>query len=223
MKKLIKGVIDFRKNVRSSYRKTFAKLALGQSPDTLFIGCSDSRVVPNLFASTDPGDLFVIRNVGNLIPPCQTNVQSSIGDSEAAAIEFALNQLKVSDIIICGHSECGAMHALVNGRKSVQTPNLKKWLKHGEGALRNTSKFELSPTLVPHNLLSQRNVLLQLEHLKTYPIVKKRIKAGQLRLHAWWFELSQADVYVFDNENRDFILIDEKAAAQILKTLELKK
>src|SRR5580692_2047595 len=136
MKKLVKGIIDFRKTIRPNYQETFARLALGQSPDTLFIACSDSRVVPNLFASTDPGDLFVIRNVGNMIPPCAgTNGHSTADESEAAAIEFAVQTLGVSEIIVCGHSECGAMMALVKGRDKVKTPNLKAWLRHGEKAM----------------------------------------------------------------------------------------
>src|SRR5579871_2549496 len=109
MRKLIRGIVDFRKNVRASVKETFAQLALGQRPDTLFIACSDSRVVPNLFASSDPGDLFVIRNVGNLIPPCGERGHSASDESEAAAIEFALTALPVTDIVVCGHSECGAM------------------------------------------------------------------------------------------------------------------
>src|SRR5881394_3962269 len=105
MKKLVHGIVDFRKNVRPRYKDTFAQLALGQSPDTLFIACSDSRVVPNLFASTNPGDLFVVRNVGNLIPPCDSKGVSIADESEAAAVEFAVLTLQVRDIVICGHSE----------------------------------------------------------------------------------------------------------------------
>src|SRR5262245_64200108 len=101
MKKLVKGIIEFRKNVLPSYREKFAQLALGQSPDALFVACSDSRVVPNLFASTDPGDLFVVRNVGNMIPASHGDCgHSSADESEAAAIEFALLNLNVSDIVI---------------------------------------------------------------------------------------------------------------------------
>src|SRR5260221_13880361 len=116
MKKLVKGIIDFRRKGLPGYREKFGHLALGQSPDTLFIACSDSRVVPNLFASANPGDLFVIRNVGNLIPPCGPRGRSLSDESEAAAIEFAIETLKITDIIVCGHSECGAMRALNNGR-----------------------------------------------------------------------------------------------------------
>lgn len=132
MKKLIKGIVDFRTKLQPSYKETFARLALGQSPDALFIGCSDSRVAVNVFASTDPGDLFVVRNVGNLVPPCGSDGQSTADESEAAAIEFALDTLNVSYIIICGHSECGAMQALANGRSKVKSQNLRSWLRHGE-------------------------------------------------------------------------------------------
>src|SRR3954468_4830459 len=122
MKKLLNGIVDFRKNVRPLVKDTFAQLALGQRPDTLFIACSDSRVVPNLFASSDPGDLFVIRNVGNLIPPCGEDGMSSSDESEAAAIEFALMALPVEQIVVCGHSECGAMNMLAAGHRDEAPP-----------------------------------------------------------------------------------------------------
>lgn len=225
MRKLVKGIVDFRKNVRPSYRDTFAKLALGQSPDTLFIACSDSRVVPNLFASTDPGDLFVIRNVGNLIPPCGGDHGLSVADeSEAAAIEFAVMNLRVSDIIICGHSECGAMQALLEGRDRVATPNLQAWLRHGERALEslkesqnNQTQFEAS--LKEHNRLSQLNVLQQLENLRSYPLIQERMSNNTLRVHLWWFELASAAVHCFDEGSRSFVEIDENWADTILKTL----
>src|SRR3990167_1720913 len=109
MRKLIEGIVDFRKNITEENREAFGKLALGQKPDALFIACSDSRVVPNLFASTNPGDLFVLRNIGNLIPPPSDQDQDN---SAQAAIEFSVFTLNISNIIICGHSECGAIKAL---------------------------------------------------------------------------------------------------------------
>ncbi|MBF0292192.1 MAG: carbonic anhydrase, partial [Nitrospinae bacterium] len=128
MKKLIRGIVEFRSKVRPEYAETFAKLALGQNPDTLFIACSDSRVVPNLFASTDPGDLFVIRNVGNLISPCGAD-GVSLGDvSEAAAIEYSALYLGISNIVVCGHSECAAMKELIAGNTRDEMPMFKTWL-----------------------------------------------------------------------------------------------
>src|SRR5947207_12600155 len=123
MKKLVRGILDFRNHLQPSQRENFARLALGQAPDTLFVTCSDSRVAPDVFASTDPGDLFVIRNVGNLVAPCGGDHGLSIADeSEAAAIEFAVSNLGITEIIVCGHSECAAMQALTRGREKVETP-----------------------------------------------------------------------------------------------------
>jgi carbonic anhydrase len=217
MKKLVKGIVEFRKNVLPSYREKFAHLALGQSPDTLFIACSDSRVVPNLFASTDPGDLFVVRNVGNLIPSCGKGGLSTADESEAAAIEFALLNLNVSNIIVCGHSECGAMHAIVDGRQKVKAPNLRAWLRHGEPAL---ARLTGNPANMSRaNQLSQLNVLHQLDNLMSYPVVKERVAKGDLKLHAWWFELSAADVFAYEEPVNKFVLIDEDEATKILAGL----
>lgn len=218
MKKLVHGIIDFRKKLRPEYREIFTKLALGQSPDALLIACSDSRVVPNLFASTEPGDLFVFRNIGNLIPPCGADGVCASDQSEAAAIEFALMQLNVSDIIICGHSECGAMHALLSGRENVSAPNLRDWLRHGDRSLGKLK--EQSSSLKPHNHLSQLNVLEQLENLRSYPEVKKRISEGTLRLHGWWFELQNAEVHAYDEVSKRFLPIDENVAEKILARLQ---
>jgi carbonic anhydrase len=220
MKKLIQGIVDFRRNMRPGYREMFAKLALGQAPDALLIACSDSRVVPNLFASANPGDLFVIRNVGNFVPPAGGDGRSSNDGSEAAGIEFALSKLQVTDIIVCGHSECGAMQALLTGRDGVEPIHLRSWLRHGGEALDDFSRNPASDTsLAPHNQLSQLNVLRQIEHLKSYPLVRERVEAGQLRLHGWWFELKNADVYAYEDDAGRFVLIDDKEAERLLKRL----
>jgi len=170
--------------------------------------------VPNTFASTDPGDLFVIRNVGNLIPKCGSGGHSSADESEAAAIEFAILNLKVSDIVVCGHSDCGAMHALVHGRSRVQAPNLRAWLRHGEQALNKLTDTAAGLSRV--NQLSRFNVLQQLEHLRSYPVVQERLAANQLKLHAWWFQLSTANVYAYEEAEEKFVLIDEVQAERIL-------
>ena len=221
MKKLIQGIVKFRRDVLPNYRETFARLALGQSPDVLYIGCSDSRVAVNVFASTDPGDLFVVRNVGNLVPPFNLGNQSSADESEAAAIEFALTTLNVSNIIICGHSECGAMHTLVTGRKNVTSNSLREWLSHGDVALEQLDTApSLGKNLARHNQLSQLNVLKQLENLKTHPVVQEKLKAGKLTLHAWWFEVSRADVHAYEESAGEFVLIDESEAELIMKRLK---
>lgn len=221
MKKLIQGIVEFRRKVQEGYRESFGRLAVGQSPDTLFIACSDSRVVPNTFASTNPGDLFVLRNVGNLIPPCGKHGLSASDESEAAAIEFSVLRLKVSDIIVCGHSECAAMRLLIGNRHQVETPNLKNWLRHGNPAVdRFKSGVTLDSTLTEHNQLSQLNVLLQIEHVKSYPAVRKRIEDGTLAVHGWWFDIAKADVYALEEKTNKFVLIDEREAERILSRLE---
>jgi carbonic anhydrase len=218
MKKLINGIVDFRKNVRPTVKETFALLALGQRPDTLFIACSDSRVVPNLFASSDPGDLFVIRNVGNLIPPYRERESLSGYGSEAAAIEFALQTLPISEVVVCGHSECGAIGALAHGHAhDALDPAFQSWIRHGEGSLRQLNAgARLGAHLERHNQLSQLNVLEQLEHLKTYPGVQERLSQNNLRLHGWWFDIKEADVYEYEQSEGRFHLIDETYALKLL-------
>ncbi len=207
--------------MRPDYRETFARLALGQAPDALFVACSDSRVVPNLFASADPGDLFVIRNLGNLIPPAGDDGISRSNGSEAAAIDFALANLPVTDIIVCGHSECAAMQALLRGRDTVEPCHLRSWLSHGEDAVTMLgSRPSLDSSLTRRNQLSQLNVLSQIEHLKSYKLVRERMKAGRLRLHGWWFELKNAEVYAYEDSVGRFVLIDDAEAERLLKRLE---
>ncbi len=216
MKKLIQGIVDFRKNLTKEHRELFAELALGQKPDVLFIGCSDSRVVPNLFASTDPGDLFVVRNIGNLIPPYSNFSESTV----AAAIEFSLFSLNVSEIVICGHSECGAIRALIDGTDTLPCSHLKSWLKFAEESLHKVRKgFIINPNLTEHNQISQVNVLQQMLHIMSYPSVQDRIEKKQLRVHGWWFDIAQADVYCYEQTLNQFILIDENEAKTILERL----
>jgi carbonic anhydrase len=217
MKKLIEGIVDFRKKLTEENRALFAKLALGQKPDSLFIACSDSRVVPNLFASTDPGDLFVLRNIGNLIPPVCNHPHET---GAQATLEFSVLSLKVSDIIVCGHSECGAMQALVHGLDAHSYPYLASWLKYGEEALNKLNQgFVINPALSKHNQLSQINVLQQMQHILSYPFVRERSEKKLLRVHGWWFDIAQADVYCYEQQLNQFVLIDDNEAKLILKRL----
>lgn len=216
MKKLIQGIVEFRKNLTEERRDLFAKLALGQRPDTLFIACSDSRVVPNLFASTNPGDLFVLRNVGNLIPPAD-DMQDL---SAQAVIEFSVFFLKVSDIVVCGHSECGAMQALAGGIANLPCPHLQSWLKHGVESLNKVrSGFQINPALSEHNQISQVNVLQQMKHITSYPFIQERLKSKELRLHGWWFDIAHANVYCYEPDLGQFVLIDETEAELIINRL----
>jgi carbonic anhydrase len=216
MRKLIMGIVDFRERLLPQYAQRFRDLAGGQSPDALFITCSDSRVVPDLLVSTDPGDLFVMRNVGNMVPPA-TAEGTSTGDlSEASAIEYAVLVLKVRSIVVCGHSECGAMKAALARKPMPNTPNLAKWLHHSASALfRLDQEGPLDPRWNPQDQLSQLNVLVQLEHLASYPIVRERIAAGSLDLSGWWFEIATGVMYAYQRERRRFEIIDRDSAERL--------
>lgn len=223
MKKLLKGIIDFRKNYLEKYRNKFSKLALRQSPDTLFVACCDSRVVPNVFASSDPGDLFVLRNIGNLIPSYHLKTQGDyqIDSSVAATIEFSLLSLDIQDIVICGHSNCGAMQSLIENDCKITClrPSLNTWLEYAAPSYERFKKCTSKNTkLTPCNLLSRINVLQQMDNLKTYPLVMERLQNNSLKIHGWWFDLATADVYHYDPKTEEFVLIDEKEAKSMLKT-----
>lgn len=220
MYKLIQGILEFRQKHLEHYQDRFGHLAQGQSPDALLIACSDSRVAPNAFASTNPGDVFVMRNVGNIVPTFES-LLTHMGTSEAAAIEFSLHYLPVKDIIVCGHSDCGAMRALLAGADSIQDPHLKQWLKHcGCDGTNQECIPGIDRHLTPENQLAQKNVLQQISHLKTYPLVQQRLNEGTLNLHAWYFDLAKGDIYSYEEEFQRFVLLDEEEALRILKRLK---
>jgi carbonic anhydrase len=213
VRKLLQGIAEFRRTRRADYAETFARLALGQTPDAMLIACSDSRVVPNLFASAEPGDLFVVRNLGNLVPP-SNRAEPTSGNSVPAAIEFALATLRVKDIVVCGHSECAAVRAILDRSVSASTPNLAAWLRHGDSA---RDGLGLAPFgISPHDHLSQRSVLRQVENLKTYPQVREAIVEHRLRLHAWWFDIARAEVLDHDEATDRFVPLDEARVAKRL-------
>lgn len=213
MQKLVQGILEFRRQLLPDHRETFARLALGQRPDCLFVACADSRVAPNVFASTQPGDLFVVRNVGNLVP--RHGDAPSAESSVPAALEFAVLTLEVKDIVICGHSGCGAMRGLLEPPDGA--PHLSAWLENGAPALaRLLAAGAPDPALPRQDQLSQVNVLAQVAHAASYPFIQERLDAGKLRLHAWWFDIANAEVQVHDAARNRFTALDEGQAEQLL-------
>ena len=210
MRKLLDGIQNFRKRIFPKHALRFRQLAHAQAPDTFFISCSDSRVIPDLIASADPGDLFTVRNVGNLVP-CATADGRSTGDvSEASAIEYALLVLNVKNIVVCGHSECGAMKAVIAGKSQPGAPNLDQWLCHAHGAAaRLARETPSSLELKPHDRLSQLNVLAQIEHLSTYEIVRDRVASGTLSLSGWWFDIGSGAVHAYNEARQRFEPVEE--------------
>ena len=168
----------------------------GQHPSTLFIGCSDSRLMPYLLTGTGPGELFIIRNVGAFVPPHD----GSVGyHGTAAAIEFAVLRLNVARIVVCGHSHCGGIRALYE-EPMPQAPNLAAWLELGrEAAL----PVQLTPEALRRT--EQRSVVLQLERLMHYPMVRERVEAGALALHGWHYVIEDGEVHVFDVRSGAFV------------------
>lgn len=205
MQKLIEGIHQFQETQFRSQRELFERLAKGQSPEVLFITCSDSRVNPNALTNTGPGDLFILRNAGNLVPP-----YGSSTSGEAATIEFAVAGLGVQDIIVCGHSLCGAMKALHAPDSTAEMPALRSWLTHAESTRRVV--IENYKHLEGEALLTatvEENVLMQLENLRTHPAVAARLARGQLRLHGWVYKIQTGEVFAYDPTKGQFVPVDQ--------------
>ena len=205
MEKLIRGVHSFQKNFFSDQAELFERLAKGQAPETLFITCSDSRINPNLLTQTDPGELFILRNAGNIIPP-----YGAANGGEGATIEYAVAALGVRDIIVCGHSHCGAMGGMLNPEGLDELPAVRQWLSHAEST-RRIIKENYADLEGPERLTAaiKENVLVQLENLRTHPTVASRLAKGQLHLHGWVYEIETGKVYAFDPENGQFAPLAE--------------
>ncbi|MFZ2738476.1 MAG: carbonic anhydrase [Burkholderiaceae bacterium] len=171
-------------------------VAQGQHPTTFFIGCSDSRVVPYLLTGAGPGELFIVRNVGAFIPPYDP---ASGWHGTTAAIEFAVLTLQVKRIVVCGHSHCGAIRAAYEG-VPAQAQALGEWLKLAEEAL---LPVQISPEALRRS--EQRSVVVQLERLMDYPMVRRQVEAGQLTLHGWYYVIEAGEIQVFDAGKACFI------------------
>ncbi len=200
MKKLVSGVEQFRSGIVGELQESFAHLGKGQSPQAVFITCSDSRINPNLLTQTAPGDLFIVRNAGNIVPPW-----GSLSIGEIATIEFAVGGLGIEDIIVCGHSHCGAMQGLLKGGVGASMPTLGKWLELAEPTRRIV--LDTYGDRNPEEQLSvaiQENVLCQIANLRTHPVVASRLLAGKVRLHAWVYKITTGEVFSFDASEGQF-------------------
>jgi carbonic anhydrase len=204
MTRIIEGVLNFQRRVFGSKQQQFEQLARGQKPLALFITCSDSRVVPDLLAQTQPGELFILRNAGNIVPP-----HGSAAGAESATIEYAVVQLKIHDIILCGHSRCGAMHGLLEPAALAKLPSVAGWLEHARAILPQIESAGNVSEERKLELAIEKNVLLQLEHLKTHPAVQSALEARTLRLHGWVYYFEKGEVDFYDPLTGKFIPIDQ--------------
>jgi carbonic anhydrase len=209
--KLVQGTHYFQANVFRPRREFFARLAEGQRPEALFITCADSRVNPNLITHTEPGELFILRNAGNLVPPYGAGP-----GGEAATIEFAVAGLGIRDVIVCGHSRCGAVEALLRPERARGLPALRAWLRHAEATRRALA--EKHPDLSDDDRLVtavQENVLAQLVNLCTHPAVAERLARGELRIHGWVYEIETGEVFAHDPQRGEFVPVAEALAGRL--------
>jgi carbonic anhydrase len=205
MQKLVDGLHKFQNEVVRPSKDLFARLAKGQEPDALFISCSDSRVIPNHITQTGPGDLFVIRNAGNIVP-----AWGSAGLGEIASIEFAMTALKVKDIIICGHTHCGAMKGLLNLDGLGEMPSVKSWLGNAEATRRIIiEKYKHLEGNARLTATVEENVLCQIENLRTHPSVRARLAMGDLAIHGWVYKIETGEVFVYDPQRHQFVLFKD--------------
>ena len=212
MQKLVQGIHHFQDSLFSSQRELFERLADGQNPETLFITCSDSRINPNLITQTEPGELFIIRNAGNLVPPF-----GAANGGEAATIEFAIVGLGVRDIILCGHSYCGAMKGLLYPESLTKLPTMAAWLSHAEAArwiARQQYADRSEADLL--NITIQENVLAQLENLRTHPAGAVAVASGKLKLHGWVYKFETGQVFAYEPKEGQFVPLTETAVPDVI-------
>jgi len=194
MDHVVKGVEKFQSEAYVEKKELFEQLATGQAPEVLFVTCADSRIDPGLITQTNPGDLFVCRNAGNIVPPF-----SGQTSGEIASIEYAVAALGVQHIVVCGHTECGAMKGAMAPESLAGVPNVADWLKHSVTAT-EVVKERCGGSLCGDNLLEviEENVLQQIQHLKTHPKVAAKVAAGTLKLHGWVYDIKTGGITAFD-------------------------
>lgn len=211
MPRFAAGVVRFQNEVFPAKRALFEKLSKGQEPEALFIACSDSRVETAMFTQTEPGDLFIVRNAGNIVPPHSTHTGGI-----TASIEFAVAALNVPHIVICGHTECGAMKGAMDPAGLTDMPHVKEWLGYSKAAVEITNVLGKGlDDGARMKMLLEQNVILQLRHLKTHPKVAMRLALGDLQLHGWVYDIKTGGVGAYDEQQKKFIPVDERYAAEM--------
>ena len=208
MQRLVEGIHQFQQHVFSQQQRFFERLIDGQQPLALFITCSDSRINPNLLTQTEPGELFIMRNAGNIVPPygaCQ--------GGEAGTIEYAVASLGVKDIVLCGHSHCGAMPGLLDHSLLENMPAVRSWLSHAEATRRiireNYAHLQDQAEILTATI--EENVLVQLENLRTHPSVAAALARRQLNLHGWVYEFETGQVFAYDPGVGQFLPVERDA------------
>ena len=211
MKKVVSGIVRFQESAYAARRKLFADLAGGQQPEVLFITCSDARIDPGLVTQTEPGELFICRVAGNIVPP-----HMRVAGGMTASIEYAVAVLGVQDIVICGHNDCGAMKGALEPAALEGLTHVRDWLEHCRAAVdvvraQQDSSAAQDPLQMLREL-TQQNVLLQLQHLRTHPAVAVGLAQRRLALHGWIYDIESGSVTCFDDERGEFRPVAERYA-----------
>lgn len=208
MQKLVQGVHHFQRHIFAEHQQLFAGLVEGQYPLALFITCSDSRINPNLLTQTQPGQLFILRTAGNIVPP-----YGAVQGGEAGTIEYAVAVLKVKDIIVCGHSHCGAMNGLLAPESLTQLPAVQAMLKHAEATQRIIRENYTHITEAAARLMAtvEENVLVQLENLRTHPSVAAALSRRELNLHGWVYKFETGQVFSYHPDEGHFLPLQPMA------------
>lgn len=200
MKEVIEGFLKFQREAFVERTALFQQLATQQSPRTLFISCSDSRLVPELITQREPGNLFVIRNAGNIVP--------SFGPEPGgvcASVEYAVSALEVEDIVICGHSDCGAMTAIATCQCLDHMPTVANWLRYADSAKAVNQAYQHISKEERVSSMVRENVIAQLTNIKTHPSVALALEQGRLKLHGWVYDIASGCIEALDGETRRFI------------------
>ena len=218
MEKIVKGVLNFRQNIYPKHKDLFGTLADGQSPEVLFITCSDSRIDPNLLTGSNPGDLFICRNAGNIIPP-----HSNETGGMTASIEYAVAVLGVRHIIICGHTDCGAIKGALDLNALKGLPHVKEWLSHCRSAMEIVRERNGIPLdqCVGHEHLDEaieENVLQQVQHIRTHPAVAAKLATEKVHVHGWIYDIKNGGIRCCHHNDTQFQDFDE-LYADIIRNL----
>jgi len=210
LKEFEKGHDAFKQVKFNQSKERFKKLVSeGQSPKALFIGCSDSRVMPAMITGSKPGDLFLVRNIGNFVAPYKPDADYH---ATASAIEYAVSILEVSDVIVCGHSHCGAIASLFKDiKQTAENIHTVKWLELGAEAKKVALlAHRHAPKDVMLRYTEKMSVVYQLDNLLTYPAVKRRVDEGTLFLHGWHYDIENGNIEYYDDENYEFKALTQK-------------
>lgn len=221
MQRLIDGYARFRSKIFPQNSQLFEKLATGQKPQALFIACSDSRLMPEMVMQCDPGDLFPCRNAGNLVPP-----PSETTSGVAATIEYAIRVLKVPDVVVCGHSDCGAMKGLLNNEHLDGLPMVKSWLQHAgpssrwlRGVMEAAGSLSAEQKL---KMLTEAKVIMQMQNLHAHPAVAEAVKAGTLKVHGWMYDIATGAIDTFEPETGVFCALIAESQIPVTSKLQPK-